>query len=119
MKKKLIVGVAVSLLMLLVGVAASHAAGMFVATVQNFRGAMYQGFGPSPGHACENAMVKCSQDSFIPPSCKVVSVRMECPPPVCVAPPPPMPMPMRKQPIQKSHAAPNYPAGYPWGRSTP
>jgi hypothetical protein len=117
MKKKLIVGVAAGLMVLLIGTAASYANGMFVATVQNLRGAMYQGFGPSPGHACENAMVKCSQDSFIPPSCKVVSVRMECPPPACFMPPPPVPM-MRK-PIQKSHAARTYPAGNPYGRPMP
>ena len=55
----------------------------FVATAKNFRGALYQGVGPTPGHASEMAIVKCSQDSFAPRSCRVVTVRMECPPPVC------------------------------------
>ena len=44
-----------------------------MATAKNARGALYQGFGPTPGHASEMAIVKCSQDSFIPPSCKVVN----------------------------------------------
>jgi hypothetical protein len=117
MKKKVIVSVAAGVLLLVIGAALSYANGMFVATAQNMRGALYQGCGPTPGHACENAMVKCSQDSFIPPSCKVLSVRMECPPPACFLPPPQVP-PMRR-PIQKSRAAPNYPAGYPSGRPMP
>lgn len=113
MNKKLIVVVAALMLVLAYEVAC-HANGMFVATARNFRGAMYQGIGPTPAHACENAMIKCSQDSFVPPSCKVVAVRMECPPPACFV-PPPVP-PMRRQ-IQKSHMPrPNYPAGYSWGR---
>ncbi len=64
----------------------------FVATAQNFRGALYQGFGPTPGHASEMAIVKCSQNSFAPRSCRVIEVRMECPPP----PPPPFRKPMTK-----------------------
>jgi len=56
---------------------------LFVATAKNFRGALYQGIGPTPGHATEMAVVKCSQDSFAPRSCRVIAVRMECPPPVC------------------------------------
>lgn len=80
-----------------------QAGGVFVATAKNLRGALYQGFGPTPGHASEMAIVKCSQDSFVPPSCKVVSVRMDCPPPVCAP-----PMPMRKA-VRKTNA---YPAGY-------
>ncbi len=59
---------------------------LFVATAQNLRGALYQGIGPSAGHASEMAVVKCSQDSFAPRSCRVISVRMECPPPVCAPP---------------------------------
>jgi hypothetical protein len=113
MNKKLLV-VMVSLTLVLGYVVASHASGMFVATAKNFRGAMYQGIGPTPAHACESAMVKCSQDSFIPPSCQVVAVRMECPPPACFVPPP---MPPMRKPIQKSHARPpQVPAGYSWGR---
>jgi hypothetical protein len=100
-----------------------YAAPMFVATAQNFRGAIYQGVGPTPGHACESAMVKCSQDSFIPPSCKVVAVRAECPPPVCYPAPPPMAQrPMAQRPMRKSvtkSASPNYPATYSWGRPMP
>jgi hypothetical protein len=115
MSKKFIV-VGAGLLVVLAWAVVCQANGMFVATVQNFRGALYQGYGPTPGHACENGMVKCSQDSFIPPSCKVVSVRMECPPPACFVPPPPMPM---RKPIQKSHASGTYPAGYPWGKPMP
>ncbi len=59
---------------------------LFVATAQNIRGALYQGIGPTPCHATEMAVVKCSQDSFAPRSCRVVAVRMECPPPVCAMP---------------------------------
>jgi hypothetical protein len=115
MSKKLIV-VGTGLILMLAAAAVSHANGMFVATAQNLRGALYQGYGPTPGHACENAVVKCSQDSFVPPACKVVSVRMECPPPACFMPPPAPPM---RKPIQKSRAAQSYPAGYPWGRPMP
>ncbi len=64
----------------------SNSEALFVATAQNFRGALYQGIGPTPCHASEMAVVKCSQDSFAPRSCKVISVRMECPPPVCSMP---------------------------------
>lgn len=99
------------LLFVLMLAAVSHAGGVFVATAKNFRGALYQGFGPTPGHACEMAIVKCSQDSFAPRSCKVVSVRLDCPPPVCAP-----PAPMRK-PIKKTQAA-GYPGGY-WGRPMP
>ncbi|MFH0822282.1 MAG: hypothetical protein V2B18_05980 [Pseudomonadota bacterium] len=60
---------------------AADAAPLFVATAQNLRGALYLGYGPSPQHASEQALVKCSQDAFIPPSCRVMSVRMDCPPP--------------------------------------
>jgi hypothetical protein len=87
-------------------------AGMFVATAKNFRGALYLGVGPTPGHAAEQAVVKCSQDSFIPPTCKVICVRMECPPPV-YAPP-------ARKPIQKSRASTGgYPATYSWGQPRP
>ena len=61
----------------------SNSDALFVATAKNFRGALYQGIGPTPCHASEMAVVKCSQDSFAPRSCRVISVRMECPPPVC------------------------------------
>ncbi|MGC8659749.1 MAG: hypothetical protein ACP5U1_11800 [Desulfomonilaceae bacterium] len=64
----------------------SNSEALFVATAQNFRGALYQGIGPTPCHASEMAVVRCSQDSFAPRSCKVISVRMECPPPVCSKP---------------------------------
>jgi hypothetical protein len=87
---------------------ASHA-GLFVATAKNLRGALYQGIGPTPGHATEQAIIKCSQDSFIPPSCKVVCVRMEAPP--CPLPPP---RPMRK-PVKVHKGFPHYPRGYSWG----
>jgi len=94
--------------------APSSDAGMFVATAKNLRGALYQGYGPTPGHASEMAVVKCSQDSFIPPSCKVVCVRMEMPP-VAYAPP------MRK-PIMKSRRymkTTSHPQPYSWGRPQP
>ncbi|MCX5861183.1 MAG: hypothetical protein WCG29_06095 [Desulfomonile sp.] len=81
----------------------------FVATAQNFRGALYQGFGPTPGHASEMAIVKCSQDSFAPRSCHVIGVRMECPPPICA---PPMRKPMTK-------ISGGYPTAPSWGRPMP
>ena len=105
------IAVGTGLLLMLLMAAWSHAGGMFVATAKNARGALYQGFGPTPGHASEMAIVKCSQDSFIPPSCKVVCVRMDCPPPVCL---PPM-----RQPIRKTKVSRAYPAGYSWGRPMP
>jgi hypothetical protein len=64
----------------------SHA-GFFVATAKNLRGALYQGVGPTPQHASEQAIIRCSQDSFIPPSCRVVCVRMEVPPAPLLGPP--------------------------------
>jgi len=108
MNRKVMVLVAGVLFVLMV--AASSDAAVFVATVKNFRGALYQGVGPTPAHASEMAIVKCSRDSFIPPSCKVVGVRMECPPPVCAP-------PLRK-PISKARVSKTYPAGY-WGRPMP
>ncbi|MGB6066241.1 MAG: hypothetical protein WBG50_15680 [Desulfomonilaceae bacterium] len=110
MSRKFIVVVGGLLLVLLMA-AWSHAGPLFVATAKNARGALYQGFGPSPGCASEMAIVKCSQDSFIPPSCRVVCVRMECPPPVCL---PPMHRPIHKTRISKVG-----PPGYAWGRPMP
>ncbi|HTY23811.1 MAG TPA: hypothetical protein VMC85_11805 [Desulfomonilaceae bacterium] len=110
MSRKFIVVVLVASFMLVLMLAVtSQAGGFFVATAKNFRGALYKGFGPTPGHACEDAIVKCSQDSFAPPSCKVIGVRMECPPPLC---PPP-----RK--AYKSRMSKVYPQGYPMGRPMP
>lgn len=108
MNRKVMVVVAAVLFVLII--AASSNAAVFVATVKNFRGALYQGVGPTPAHASEMAVVKCSQDSFAPRSCKVLCVRMECPPPVCAP-------PVRK-PISKAAVGRAYPAGY-WGRPMP
>jgi len=107
MNRKVMVLVAGALFVLLLA-ASSHAT-YFVATAKNARGALYQGVGPTPGHASEAAVVKCSQDSFIPPSCKVVGVRAECPPPMC---PPPV-----RRPISKAKVYPG--PGYPVGRPMP
>ena len=82
MLRKSILGLMAVALMVVV-IAPVTADAFFVATAKNFRGALYQGVGPTPGHASEMAIVKCSQDSFAPRSCRVVGVRMECPPPVC------------------------------------
>lgn len=103
-------GLVFVLLLVLVTGAICQANPLFVATAQNFRGALYQGFGPSPAHASEMAVVKCSQDSVIPMSCRVVSVRAECPPPMC-------PPPMRK-PLSKTRVSQSYPA-VPYGRPMP
>jgi hypothetical protein len=108
MNRKVMVVVAASLFVLFI--AASSNAAVFVATVKNFRGALYQGAGPTPAHASEMAIVKCSQDSFAPRSCKVLCVRMDCPQPMCAP-------PMRK-PISKARVGKVYPAGY-WGRPMP
>ncbi len=110
MSKKFIVCAAGILAVLLLA-SFADAQGMFVATTKNMRGALYQGVGPTPGHATEMAMVKCSQDSFVPPSCRVVAVRMDCPPPMCA-----QPMPMRK-PIRKTVAG--HHGAYPIGRPMP
>ncbi len=80
-RKSLLTLAAVALMAAIIAPATADA--FFVATAKNFRGALYQGVGPTPGHASEMAIVKCSQDSFAPRSCRVVGVRMECPPPVC------------------------------------
>ncbi|MEJ2718503.1 MAG: hypothetical protein P8182_15440, partial [Deltaproteobacteria bacterium] len=95
--------------------AAVHAAPVFVATAKNLRGAIYLGVGPTPYHASEMAISKCSQNSVIPPTCRVLCVRMECPP----APPPMVRKSIRKyKPIRKysprAQRAP-YP-NYNWGR---
>jgi len=100
------------LLLVLAATATSYANGFFVATAQNFRGALYQGMGPTPGHASEMAVVKCSQDSFLPCSCKVVSVRMECPP-AAMCPPP-----LRK-PLSKTRISQTYPSSGYMGRPMP
>jgi hypothetical protein len=93
-------------------VSVSSDATMFVATAKNLRGALYLGVGPTPGHAAEQAIVKCSQDSFIPPSCKVICVRMECPPPLYA---PPVRKPIKKSKVRTS----GYPATYSWGMPRP
>jgi hypothetical protein len=111
MTKKSIVLVA-ALLCVVLTAASSDAAGVFVATAKNLRGALYMGFGPSPGHASEMAMVKCSQNSFMPGTCKVLCIRMECPP-VAFAPPPPMPA-VRKTKVSKSYPGPRPPYGPPY-----
>ncbi|MBM4327803.1 MAG: hypothetical protein FJ118_11645 [Deltaproteobacteria bacterium] len=80
MTRKISVVVACAVVTLLLA-STVYSAPLFVATAKNFRGALYLGYGPTPTHASEQAVVKCSQDSFIPPSCKVVCVRAECPPP--------------------------------------
>lgn len=99
--------------MLAVSLCTASYGGFFVATAKNMRGAMYQGVGPTPGHASEQAIVKCSQDSFIPPSCRVVCVRMEAPP----MPPPAL---MRKPvKVYKKSARPYPSGGYPWGAPRP
>lgn len=107
-KKLMLLGLGIAFVLM---TSMSVDAGMFVATAKNMRGALYLGVGPTPQHASEQAMVKCSQDSFIPPSCKVVCVRMDAPPPVCAP-------PMRK-PIRKSGVAKSYPPQYSWGRPMP
>ena len=116
MKRKTMVVVAGVVFMLMVA-AAVHAAPVFVATAKNLRGAIYLGMGPTPYHASEMAISKCSQNSVIPPTCRVLCVRMECPP----APPPMVRKSVRKyrpKPIHKyrprAQGTP-YP-NYNWGR---
>lgn len=109
MNRKVMVLVSGLLFVLLIA-ASSHAT-YFVATAKNARGALYQGVGPTPAHASEAAIVKCSQDSFIPPSCRVTCVRAECPPPVCA---PPMRKPISKTGMSRAYPGPGY-----WGRPMP
>ena len=108
MRRKLVVVFLIAGFMVMSLAAASEAGGFFVATAKNARGALYTGVGPTPNHACENAVVKCSQDSFIPPSCKVMAVRMECPPPMCAPP---------RKVVRKMSKV--YPPAYPMGRPMP
>ncbi|MCA1961830.1 MAG: hypothetical protein LDL33_13675 [Desulfomonile sp.] len=86
MRKKTFV-VVVLLLALICAAAAAWASPMFVATAKNFRGAIFLGYGPTPQHATEAAVSNCTQHSFLPPSCRVINVRMECPPPPPCPPP--------------------------------
>jgi hypothetical protein len=90
-----VVAVFVGLIVLFAFTATATAGPLFVATVKNLRGAMYLGYGPTPGTASEQAMSKCTQDSFIPPTCKIECVRMDVPPP------PPMPVKVKKKRIRK------------------
>ncbi len=91
---------------------AANAGCIFVATAKNLRGALYLGVGPTPAHASELAIVKCSQDSFIPATCKVVTVRKEI-----------VPKPLKKmrKPIRKSRRpyAKSSQGRYSWGRPMP
>lgn len=58
-------------------VPAAEAGWIYVATAKNVRGALYLGAGPTPSHAAEAAIVKCSQESIIPMTCKVCRMRKE------------------------------------------
>jgi len=110
-RKYIVVMVGLAAVMVFANVLQAEA--MFVATAQNLRGALYQGCGPTPAHAVEAAMVQCTQDSFMPRTCKVTGVRAECPPPVCM---PPMP----QKPIRKaSYGGPPHPGYQTWGRPMP
>jgi hypothetical protein len=91
-------------------------AGMFVATAKNLRGALYLGYGPTPGHASEMALVKCSQDSFIPPTCRVVCVRMEAPPVAYI---PKVRKSVAKTRRMTRNRYPGYPRPYSWGQTQP
>lgn len=121
MSRKLSVTVACGVLLALVA-STAFAGPLFVATAKNLRGAIYLGHGPSPHIASEQAIAKCSQNSFIPATCKILCVRAECPPPVCAAPPCPPPKvkkraykmrPYRQPKVQQSAYCP------PWGCPTP
>ncbi len=76
MSRKLIFLLAVVICVMFVAPAA-NAGWIFVATAKNVRGALYLGAGPTPSHAAEIAIVKCSQDSFLPASCKICRMRKE------------------------------------------
>jgi hypothetical protein len=102
--KSLVKVVVVCVTVVMLTAAVAQAAPMFVATAKNLRGALYLGYGPTPGHASEAALVRCSQDSFLPPTCKVICVRMEVPPMPC--PPPKVKRSVRKYRPQA------YPSGY-------
>jgi hypothetical protein len=91
----------------------ANAGGVFVATAKNLRGALYLGVGPTPVHASELAIVKCSQDSFVPATCKVVAMRKEI-----------VPKRLKKmrKPIRKSrrpYAGSSQKSRYSWGRPMP
>jgi len=105
MNRNLIIVLAGILCVLIVS-AVAHAGPVFVATAKNFRGALYLGMGPTPYHASEMAIVKCTQNTFFKGSCRVCSVRMECPPP-----PPKMykPKVYRSYPPYKSSSSVNPP----------
>ncbi len=90
----------------------------YVATVKNFRGAMYLGSGPSPAAAAECAMAKCTQDSFFACSCKVACMRAEALP----APPPVMMKQTSKFRYPRKaavHPAQPVANAYSWGRPMP
>ncbi len=107
--------VVVAVTVMLLMATAAIASPVFVAQAKNLRGALYLGVGPTPYHASEMAVAKCSQDSVIPCTCKVVGVRMECPP----APPPMMMAPQQTKyrkvkPMAVGHQP--HPPVYQWGR---
>ncbi len=74
-------GILACVLLVLLTAISVAASPMFIATARNLRGALFVGYGPSPYHASEMAMAKCSQHSWLPFKCRVLGVRMEYPPP--------------------------------------
>jgi hypothetical protein len=89
--------------------AGAHMIGpIFVAEAQNLRGAVYVGQGPTPHHASEAALCGCKQNSIIPRTCRVISVRMESPP---IRPPMPPAAFHPYERLSKSHGHPQGQAG--------
>lgn len=115
MKSLIRVGAFCLVLVLVVG-ATAHAAPVFVATAKNLRGALYLGYGPTPAHASEIALAKCSQNSFIPPTCRVLCVRMEVPPPLCL---PPMPKKSIRKYKPKTYPTAHNPYARPYNSPMP
>lgn len=48
-----------------------------IAIAQNLRGALYEGYGPTPARAFEQAMSRCTNGSWMTCTCKIISIRCE------------------------------------------
>ncbi len=48
-----------------------------IAVAQNLRGALYEGYGPTPLRAYQQAMARCTNGSWMACTCKIISIRCE------------------------------------------
>ena len=58
----------------------------YVAVAENLRGSTYVGYGPTPSIAADQSLSSCTQNSWLPGTCRVKCIRMEYLPPPCPIP---------------------------------